>query len=102
MRPDGVYRRYEIGTEPAPNAVRLPPRFRVRVSKRRLIELAVRELIHTRGNLPVALSQRRGGIARTHGDRGRPVLRAREPAEHLQQRPCIATPGIIECLGCVW
>jgi Conserved region in glutamate synthase len=57
MRPDGVYRRYQIGTEPAPDAVRLPPRFRVRVSKRRLIGLAIRELLHTRGNLPVALSR---------------------------------------------
>jgi Conserved region in glutamate synthase len=57
MHPDGGYRRYQIGTEPAPDAVRLPPRFRVRVSKRRLVELVVRELIHTRGNLPVALSR---------------------------------------------
>jgi hypothetical protein len=57
MSPDGGYRRYQIGTEPAPDAVRLPPRFRVRVSKRRLVELVVRELLHTRGNLPVALSR---------------------------------------------
>jgi Conserved region in glutamate synthase len=57
MRPNGVYRRYEIGTEPAPDAVRLPPRFRVRVSKRRLIGLILRELMHTRGDLPVALSR---------------------------------------------
>jgi Conserved region in glutamate synthase len=57
MSPNGVYRRYAIGTEPAPDAVRLPPRFRVRVSKRRLIGLILRELVHTRGNLPVALSR---------------------------------------------
>jgi hypothetical protein len=57
MRPNGVYRRYEIGTKPAPDAVRLPPRFRVRVNKRRLIGLILRELVHTRGNLPVALSR---------------------------------------------
>jgi hypothetical protein len=57
MRPNGVYRRYEIGTEPAPDAVRLPPRFRVRVNKQRLIGLILRELVHTRGNLPVALSR---------------------------------------------
>jgi Conserved region in glutamate synthase len=57
MRPNGVYRRYEIGTEPAPDAVRLPPRFRVRVNKRRLVGLILRELVHTRGNLPVALSR---------------------------------------------
>ena len=57
MSPDGGYRRYQIGTEPAPDAVRLPPRFRVRVSKWRLVELVVRKLVHTRGNLPVALSR---------------------------------------------
>ncbi len=57
MRPDGVYRRYQIGTEPAPDVARLPARFRVRVNKRRLIGLILRELVHTRGNLPVALSR---------------------------------------------
>jgi Conserved region in glutamate synthase len=57
MRPNGVYRRYQIGTEPAPDAVRLPPRFRVQVNKRRLIGLILRELVHTRGDLPVALSR---------------------------------------------
>ena len=42
MSPDGVYQRCKIGTEPTPDAVRLPPRLRVRVSKRRLAGLVVR------------------------------------------------------------
>jgi hypothetical protein len=57
MTGDSVFRRYEIRTGLARDVVRLPPRFRVRVSKRRLIELAVRELVLARGNLRVALSR---------------------------------------------
>jgi Conserved region in glutamate synthase len=57
MTRDSVYRRYEIRAELARDAVRLPPKFRVRVSKRRLIKLAVRELMLARGNLRVALSR---------------------------------------------
>jgi len=47
------YRRYRIEISPAPDLVRLPPRFRVEVEKHRLISLVLKELIHYRANLPV-------------------------------------------------
>lgn len=52
-----VFRRYRINGRPAPDVVPLPPRFRVRVSKRRLIGLVLRELLESRLNLPVALDR---------------------------------------------
>ena len=51
------YRRYRIEISPAPDLVRLPPRFRVEVEKHRLISLVLKELIHYRANLPVVLSR---------------------------------------------
>jgi hypothetical protein len=56
-RSSGRYHRYHIDVETAPELVPIPPRFRVRVKKHRLIGMVVRELIETRGNLPVALSR---------------------------------------------
>ncbi len=52
-----VYRRYHIETRPAPDLVPLPPRFRVRVRRHRLIALALRELMEFRGDYRVALSR---------------------------------------------
>ncbi|MFQ5947255.1 MAG: hypothetical protein ACE5KX_00160 [Acidimicrobiia bacterium] len=53
----GAYHNYHIATEPTPDIIKLPPRFRVKVRKRRLIGLALRELLEFKGNLPVALSR---------------------------------------------
>jgi hypothetical protein len=52
-----AYRRYHIATKRTPNIVALPPRFRVRVKKHRLVQLLLKELVHFRGNLPVVLSR---------------------------------------------
>lgn len=51
------YRRYRIEIRPAPDLVRLPPRFRVEVKKHRLIGLVLEELVRYRGDLPVVLSR---------------------------------------------
>jgi hypothetical protein len=56
-RPTRTYHRYHIETQAAPDRVPMPHRFRVRVKKHRLIAMVVRELLQTRGNLPVALSR---------------------------------------------
>lgn len=52
-----AYRRYHIPTRPAPEVVPLPPRFRVRVSKWRLVALVLRDLIEYRAQLGAALSR---------------------------------------------
>jgi hypothetical protein len=51
------YRRYRIATRPAPEVVPLPPRFRVRVRKGRLVRMVLGELLQLRGKLGVALSR---------------------------------------------
>ncbi len=52
-----AYHRYHIETHMAPDIVPLPPKFRVKVKKHRLIGMVVKELIETKGNLPVAMSR---------------------------------------------
>jgi hypothetical protein len=54
---EGGYRRYHIPTRPAPERSAIPPRFRVRVRKHRLVALVLRELLEYRGRLKVALSR---------------------------------------------
>jgi len=51
------YQRYHIETQPTPDIVSLPPRFRVKVKKHRLIAMVVKEIFEYKGNLPVALSR---------------------------------------------
>lgn len=51
------YRRYHIDAQPVPDAVPLPPRFRVHVCKHRLAWLIVKELFHYRGRTDVVLSR---------------------------------------------
>jgi hypothetical protein len=57
MSQQAIYRRYHIETRFTPDLVPLPPRFRVRVKKHRLIGLVLKELIEFRGNVRVALSR---------------------------------------------
>jgi hypothetical protein len=52
-----TYQRYHIETLGKPDIVAHPSRFRVRVRKRRLIGLLLRELVEYRANLPVVLSR---------------------------------------------
>jgi hypothetical protein len=52
-----TYQRYHLEPRPVPDLRPLPPRFRVKVSKLRLLALVLRELLQFRGNLPVALSR---------------------------------------------
>lgn len=52
-----VYHRYHIETQAAPDIVQLPPKFRVKVKKHRLIGMVLKELITLKGDLPVALSR---------------------------------------------
>jgi hypothetical protein len=52
-----AYHRYHIETEVAADLVPLPPRFRVKVNKHRLIGMALKELITLKGDVPVALSR---------------------------------------------
>jgi hypothetical protein len=52
-----AYRRPSIPVRPAPDLVPLPPRFRVRVSKRRLVGMVLREIADYRGDLGVALAR---------------------------------------------
>lgn len=52
-----AYRRYHIETQTAPDVAPLPPKFRVRVKKHRLIALVLKELWEARGNVPVAMSR---------------------------------------------
>lgn len=57
MTTQGGYHRYHIETRSTPDLIPLPPRFRVRVKKQRLIGLVLQELIKFRGNMRVALSR---------------------------------------------
>lgn len=52
-----LYHRYHIETQTTPDIVPLPSKFRVKVKKHRLIGMVLKELIETRGDLPVALSR---------------------------------------------
>ncbi len=55
--PARLYRRYRIDTELCPEIRPVPPRFRVRVRRDRLLAMVLRELIQFRGALRVALSR---------------------------------------------
>lgn len=79
---EGGYRRYHILTRPAPERFPIPPRFRVRVKKHRLVALVLKELLEYRGNLKVALSR-----PCVYGVFGGP-LGGLAPREHL-------------CVGCL-
>ncbi len=63
-----VYHRYHIETRAAPEVVRHPSRFRVRVKKHRLIAMVLRELLDPRTPTQVALSR-----PCVYGVFGRPV-----------------------------
>ena len=63
-----AYRRYTIATQFTPEVVPVPPRFRVQVTKYRLVALAVQEILAARGDLRVALSR-----PCVYGVFGRPV-----------------------------
>ena len=52
-----LYHRYHIETQTAPDIVPLPSKFRVKVKKHRLIGMVLKELIETRGDIPVSLSR---------------------------------------------
>jgi hypothetical protein len=52
-----TYHRYHIETEMVADLVPLPPRFRVKVKKHRLIGMVLKELVTLKGDLPVALSR---------------------------------------------
>jgi hypothetical protein len=52
-----TYHRYHIETQTTPDIVPLPPRFRVKVKKHRLIGMVLKELFTFKGNLPVAMSR---------------------------------------------
>src|SRR5262245_10219066 len=53
----GAYHRYHLEARPTPDIMPLPPRFQVKVKKHRLIAMVLKELLETRGDLPVALSR---------------------------------------------
>ncbi len=63
-----TYRRYHIATQPMPELTPVPPRFRVRVKRHKLIALVAREMIETRGDVRVSLSR-----PCVYGVFGRPV-----------------------------
>jgi len=42
------YQRYDIEADPAPDIIRVPPRFRVKVKKHKLIALAIKEIAETK------------------------------------------------------
>src|SRR5947208_2709819 len=52
-----VYHRYHIETQPAPDIIPLPSKFRVKVKKHRLITMIAKEFFESKGDLPVALSR---------------------------------------------
>ncbi len=54
---ESSYQRYEIEAESAPDIVKVPPRFRVKTRKHKLIALALKELIKFKGNAKVAMSR---------------------------------------------
>jgi hypothetical protein len=51
------FRRYHLPTELVPELTPVPPRFRVRVKRHKLLTLVARELVQTRGDLRVSLSR---------------------------------------------
>ena len=55
--PPHAYHRYHIDTQIAPDMVPLPPRFRVKVKKHRLIAMVLKEFFEYKGNLPLVLSR---------------------------------------------
>jgi len=57
MAQESSFHRYDIEAESAPDIVKLPPRFKVKTRKHKLIQLAVTELIQFKGNAKVALSR---------------------------------------------
>ena len=63
-----TYRRYHLQTQLMPELIPVPPRFRVRVKRHKLIALVARELFETRGDLRVSLSR-----PCVYGVFGRPV-----------------------------
>ncbi|MEX0990986.1 MAG: glutamate synthase-related protein [Actinomycetota bacterium] len=54
---ESSYQRYEIEAESAPDIVKVPPRFRVKTRKHKLIALALKELVEFKGNAKVAMSR---------------------------------------------
>ncbi len=52
-----TYHRYQIETGEVPDIVPLPPKFRVKVKKHRLVGMVLKELITLKGDIPVALSR---------------------------------------------
>jgi glutamate synthase domain-containing protein 2 len=64
----GTFLRYRIDAQPAPGIAPYPSRFRVRVTKRRLMAMVLRELLDPRVKLRVALSR-----PCVYGVFGRPV-----------------------------
>ena len=57
MTSENTYERYDIEADQAPDIVKVPPRFRVKTRKHKLIALAVKELVEFKGNAKVALSR---------------------------------------------
>src|SRR6266496_1229282 len=52
-----TYHRYQMETGEVPDIVPLPPKFRVKVKKHRLVGMVLKELIALKGDIPVALSR---------------------------------------------
>ncbi len=52
-----IYHRSHIETETVPDIVPLPPKFRVKVKKHRLIGMVLKELVSLKGDIPVAMSR---------------------------------------------
>jgi len=91
--PPPAYRRYTITTRLTPEVVPVPPRFRVRVTKYRLVALAAQEILAARGSLRVALSR-----PCVYGVFGRPVG-GLAPIEDLCVgclRCMIEYPGVVQ------
>ncbi|KAA3645465.1 MAG: hypothetical protein DWQ07_13435 [Chloroflexi bacterium] len=55
--PRGVYDRYHIDTQPAPDLTQWPSRFTVKVQRSGLAKLLIKELFHYRGRKDVILSR---------------------------------------------
>src|SRR6266487_3454075 len=55
--PPDAYHRYHMETGEVPDIVPLPPKFRVKVKKHRLVGMVLKELIALKGDIPVALSR---------------------------------------------
>lgn len=52
-----MYERYHLHTDPAPDVIAHPNRFRVRVKKQGLASFLIRELIHYRGNRKIVVNR---------------------------------------------